>query len=429
MEYHNNQASPIVTNGQLELSDFTRMDPKMAANSTKHKTNLDPTVANHGKDFVPKSERTFLEHFKQQSLPAWRPVYTALRLSPALFIIGLVFIPIGAAMWVLSDKVKEVSVPYTDCANVLQNYPEDYSKPCSDVISDIDSSLKKSCKCIIKFTLSEELPGTVYIYYSLTNFYQNHRKYVSSRDDSQLRGKTGDAEEPNEPADECAPFDYEEDEVNGTRRIYFPCGAIANSMFSDKISLVYNKVSDNDGKVTPVNVPLNRTGIAWESDKKYKFENPSWFQNYSTSPVLKSVFVKPKYWKQELWELDPDDPDNNGLKNEDLIVWMRVAALPNFRKLFRIMNRHDEKRTEFANGMPKGEYELEIDYNFPVKMIHGTKTIVFTTKSVLGSSGSFLGMAYVITGSVCVVLAIFLLIVHVRANTSTHKFNRSQKIH
>ena len=38
---------------------------------------------------------------------------------------------------------------------------------------------------------------------------------------------------------------------------------------------------------------------------------------------------------REVWELDTVNPGNNGFQNEDLIVWMRTAALPNFRKLYR----------------------------------------------------------------------------------------------
>lgn len=57
----------------------------------------------------------------------------------------------------------------------------------------------------------------------------------------------------------------------------------------------------------------------------------------------------------ELWELE------NGLENEDLIVWMRTAALPNFKKLYRKLVR--TTGSDFENGLPKGDYELDIHYS------------------------------------------------------------------
>lgn len=65
--------------------------------------------------------------------------------------------------------------------------------------------------------------GKVYMYYGLTNFYQNHRRYVRSRDDNQLLGRLN----PN-PSSDCQPFAF-----NNTEPIA-PCGAIANSLFSGK---------------------------------------------------------------------------------------------------------------------------------------------------------------------------------------------------
>ena len=70
---------------------------------------------------------------------------------------------------------------------------------------------------------------------------------------------------------------------------------------------------------------------------------------------------KPLNWARPVYELDPDSSeDNNGYKNEDLIVWMRTAALPTFRKLHRRI-QHDG--TIFKDGLPKGKYTVTIGYS------------------------------------------------------------------
>ena len=73
-------------------------------------------------------------------------------------------------------------------------------------------------------------------------------------------------------------------------------------------------------------------------------------------------FARPKDWKKDLWELDIEHPENNGLQNEDLIVWMRTAALPNFRKLYRKID-HQNNGEDFMNGIPEGHYSLDIEYS------------------------------------------------------------------
>jgi len=44
------------------------------------------------------------------------------------------------------------------------------------------------------------------------------------------------------------------------------------------------------------------------------------------------------------------DDDDRTQPNEDLIVWVRTAALPNFRKLYRIINV----------DLPRGTYYLDV---------------------------------------------------------------------
>ena len=66
------------------------------------------------------------------------------------------------------------------------------------------------------------------MYYGLTNFYQNHRRYVKSRDDNQLLGDIR-----SKVSADCEPFGYFK---NGSepKIPIAPCGAIANSKFNGK---------------------------------------------------------------------------------------------------------------------------------------------------------------------------------------------------
>lgn len=75
---------------------------------------------------------------------------------------------------------------------------------------------------------------------------------------------------------------------------------------------------------------------------------------------LQDKVAKPTNWKKNLWELDETDDQNNGLQNEDLIVWMRTAAFPNFRKLYR---RIDHDQPEYKDNLPAGNYTLDIVYS------------------------------------------------------------------
>ena len=70
--------------------------------------------------------------------------------------------------------------------------------------------------------------------------------------------------------------------------------------------------------------------------------------------------VSPPAWGKKLWELDTVTPNNsnNALLNEDLIVWMRTAAFPNFRKLYRKI-----EKDENSSKLEKGTYKLSIEYS------------------------------------------------------------------
>ncbi|KAJ8275022.1 hypothetical protein COCON_G00096470 [Conger conger] len=252
----------------------------------------------------------------------------------------------------------------------------------------------KPCTCSVSFVLDKAFEGSVFMYYGLSNFYQNHRRYVKSRDDRQLNGDTSVL---TNPSKECEPYRTDVKPIA-------PCGAIANSLFND--TLVLNYISLNG---TPISIPLVKKGIAWWTDKHIKFRNPG--GNNSDLITAFQGTTKPINWAKPVYELDTD-PDNNGFINKDFIVWMRTAALPTFRKLYRIIQKNSMGPT-----LPRGNYTLDVTYNYPVRGFDGRKRMILSTISWMGGKNPFLGIAYITVGSICFSLGVVLFIIHHKYGT------------
>lgn len=282
----------------------------------------------HGGPGIVKNKKPDNTAFKQQRLPAWQPILTAGTVMPAFFVIGLIFIPIGIGLFVSSNNIKELEIDYTGV---------DISSPCYSCARNFSWDSTTPCVCLIPFSLKQPFESNVFMYYGLSNFYQNHRRYVKSRDDSQLNG---DRTSLRNSSKECEPYRTSEGLPIA------PCGAIANSLFNDTLELYYIDPSGNQTAV-----PLVKKGIAWWTDKHVKFRNPAGGANLS---VVFQGTSKPVNWRKPVFELDASDPDNNGFINEDLIVWMRTAALPTFRKLYRII----QKKPNMVPTLPSGNYIL-----------------------------------------------------------------------
>lgn len=80
-------------------------------------------------------------------------------------------------------------------------------------------------------------------------------------------------------------------------------------------------------------VYLQKERVAWPSDFKNKFVDPA---------AAKKALVA-GYYRQAITntaeQLDMYNMSANTIKDEDLIVWMRTSAMPNFKKLHRIINQ------------------------------------------------------------------------------------------
>ncbi|KAK7882398.1 hypothetical protein WMY93_028572 [Mugilogobius chulae] len=313
----------------------------------------------------PLARRPDNSAFKQQRLPAWSPMLTANTVLPFFYIMAVVCMLLGVWLLLTVQSTQEMKMDYTDAGTCDKCFEKRKNA----------SYAAEPCSCTVYFTLESAFKGNVFFYYGLKNFHQNLRRYMDSRDDGQMVGRKTRLKN---PSSYCKPFDKNEHGLP-----IAPCGAVANSMFNDSFSLFYHNSSGITHKVN-----LLRQGITWYTDKNVKYRNPK--MGNLTLPEVFEGTVKPLYWQKNVYDLDPLDPTNNGFINDDLIVWMREAAFPNFKKLYGVLNRHS----------------APFDADFPVQYFRGRKEVVLTTLTWFGGQNHFLPIAYLVTSSLILLLAV-----------------------
>ena len=253
-------------------------------------------------------------------------------------------------------KVKEISIDYSECLAQAPVYPAEAPIP-----GNVQPTFKTKNSvathqptwsrfftqsatppvnrnvCRLRFYIPEDIGPPIYMYYRLTNFYQNHRKYVQSMDFIQLSGKFVSNQTIN--SGQCTPLTSDPT----TGKAYYPCGLIANSQFNDSIQSPYLLNEDSFAMYNMTN-----KGISWGSDKKLIKKT-----SYQNDQVL-----PPPNWHERYPNNYTDEqPIPNLNEDEDFLVWMRTAGLPDFSKLAR---RND------TTTMQTGYYSLDIeDRKFP----------------------------------------------------------------
>ena len=230
-------------------------------------------------------ERIKNSRFKQQNLPAWRPVPTILTVVIVLSLFGIIFIILGIVLLVYSNKIKSVELDYTNCGT---------TNLCNRTIN-----------------IDENIDGPVFVYYQLDGFFQNSRRYLKSKNMDQLQGKEISDK------DDCSPAIYNKDmdfgdktSLNNTalspNDVAIPCGLMAKTFFNDTY----------DFSINGEPLFVNETEITFAKDRDlYK-------KNYNTG----------KQWMD--------------LTNEHFIVWMRPSGLPNPKKLWGRIERDLESGTK-----------------------------------------------------------------------------------
>lgn len=365
-----------------------------------------------------KSNKPSNSNFRQQRLVAWQPIMSPPHVVACLIIVAAAFIPVGVAIIYANSDAKDVEVQY-DQLNTCG-----FNAQSSGLFRFGNFSM--GCNNTIRFVIDQHMTAPVYMYYKLTNFYQNHRRFAKSRDVFQLVGNN-----PSKSAmSDCEPFISPGDNngLGGTRLnangasttfgafTYSPCGLVPWSMFNDSFVL-YRDVSgtpmlicngSNFNKAT--NEPLSagmlchKSGITWASDHD-KFKTPYfagniWTANrnyYNVTPIATTnAFLRFGWYAGEPGHEVPVTTD------EDLMVWMRTASLPEFRKLYRVIDV----------DLPPGVYYMQINEYFPVGSFGGTKSFALSTLSWLGGKNAFLGIAYIVVGAVSFLFGIIFLVIY-----------------
>ncbi|KAF5358120.1 hypothetical protein D9756_001761 [Leucocoprinus leucothites] len=349
--------------------------------------------------------------FKQQRLKAWQPILTPKTVLPTLFIIAFIFAPIGGLLIWGSSQVSEMSFDYTDCETITPSTSNDslnwtpipsdkytyrlkagadkivpppprYAYIASTGLSDPSNQRQ----CIVEFNLPIALDAPVFFYYGLTNFYQNHRRYVKSQNSDQLKGSYVSPSSLNnsdcDPLGAGGPF--------GNISIY-PCGLIANSIFNDTFYTPMLQNSNTSSEPQPF--PFSDKGIAWSGERKKYVADPILSGGYKS---YDDIMPPPNWHDRFLGGYNASNMPNLQ-EDEHFQNWMRTAGLPSFTKLY---GRNDN------DSMQPGTYQIVIGLNFPVRPYKGTKSFVISTVSWIGGKNPFLGWAYVASSALFILIAI-----------------------
>ena len=286
------------------------------------------------KEFNEKYESLKKSKFRQQKLPGWRPIPTLSCVTIIFISFAVFFILVGILILVFTSQVKEVVVRY-----------DRFKTNETDPFCRTDTTKPNSCQILVP----EKMKKPIMIYYQVDDFSQNHRAYMESKSDKQLKGETVS---PEDLKKQCE-FGYLNDNEGNV-----PCGLMVKTYPDDKF-----KDWNIDGNET---ISLKVEGIAYETDKeKYKKLGAD------LSPFLINV------------------------TDERFMIWMRPSPFKNPRKLWGIIDEND--------------IVSEVSFNVELTYPYNKRYLILSTRNVFGGKSSFLGLIYIIFGIICLATSIIFI--------------------
>jgi hypothetical protein len=231
----------------------------------------------------------------------------------------------------------------------------------------------------VPLTVVKRMEPPIYVFYEVQKFYQNHKRYVRSRNDNQMGGDTSAT-----AGSSCEPERY----VNGSANANLPndgninpCGLIAWSFFNDTYSLATSSGSA---------VPIDESNLAWSFDRNHLYG--------AVQPVNYNTYPAQRGGNTSVVDIN---------QNEHLMVWLRPGAKPTIRKLWGRIN------TPIAAGTV---LTVTVQNRYDTYRWGGAKRLVLTTNSWVGGKNLFLGVVYLVVAGLAFISALgFLICYHLGA--------------
>jgi len=290
-------------------------------------------------EFKEKYDKLKNSKFYQQKMLGWRPLPTISCITIIFVCFAIFFIIMGIIILVFTAQVKEIVTRYDTCDDSLSTPPN---------------------TCNLHININEDMKKPIMIYYQVDGVVQNHRFYMDSKSEKQLKGEKVLKEDLKK--DKICEYALTKEEMGETGDdLADPCGLIAKTFleFNDEFS--HWKI-EGETKEIDFGKEDEKDNIAYQSD----------IDNYDTIAKKKGY-------------------------GEHFLVWMRHSPFSNPRKLWGRINQDIKQSSKLI-------VQIKFKYHYGPK-----KYIILSTRNIFGGKSMFLGICYIIAGGMSLMASVIFI--------------------